>query len=178
MDQVATTVPSGHTEKHLHNSSKRGVNKFLKQIRNLNWVKRLQISKSESKKDLDNSRVAIENPNALYEFEESELSGRIIPIFGSESDYRPLCLPANNDEASSLVNRVRIIDSRQLTTFPTITSNCDQDTSPLSLTFGSSRPNQQSLRGDSNLSFTNGGSFREFLFSDMVYSKIFQYCLQ
>nr|CDS29827.1 phosphatase and actin regulator 2 [Hymenolepis microstoma] len=158
MDQVATTVPSDHTEKHLHNSSKKGVNKFLKQIRNLNWVKRLQTSKSESKKDLDNSRVAIENPNALYEFEESELPGRILPIFGSESDYRPLCLPANNGEASSLVNRVRIIDSRQLTTFPTITSNCDRDTPPLTRTFESSRPSQQSVLGDSNLSFTNGDS--------------------
>lgn len=82
MDQVATTVPTDHTDKQLHNSSKKGVNKFLKQIRNLNWVKKLQTSKSDSKKDLGNTRVSIANPNALYEFEESERSGQIFPIYG------------------------------------------------------------------------------------------------
>ncbi|KAM3182451.1 hypothetical protein ACTXT7_012349 [Hymenolepis weldensis] len=155
MDQVATTVPTDHTDKQLHNSSKKGVNKFLKQIRNLNWVKKLQTSKTDSKKDLDCTRVSIANPNALYEFEESERSGQVFPIYASESDYRPLCLPANNGVTSSLANRVRLIDSRQLTTFPTISSSCGEDASSLTFTLETSHSNQQFFRSDSNLPFTN-----------------------
>ncbi|VDL60738.1 unnamed protein product [Hymenolepis diminuta] len=175
MDQVVTTVPTDHTDKQLHNSSKKGVNKFLKQIRNLNWVKKLQTSKSDSKKDLDNTRVSIANPNALYEFEESERSGQIFPIYASESDYRPLCLPASNGVTSSLANRVRLIDSRQLTTFPTISSNCGEDTPSLTFTFETSCPNQQSFCSDSNLPFTSDDKFLEV--SNSVYYGQTLYCL-
>lgn len=120
-----------------------------------------------------------------------KLFGDLIPA--SESDYRPLCLPASNGLTSSLANRVRLIDSRQLTSksnlycilsvfmdifiyssffflaFPTISSNCGEDTPSLTFTFETSHPNQQSFCSDSNLPFTSDGWFFWILFPFVLY---------
>lgn len=83
MDPVAATVPTEQTDKQLHNSSKKGVNRFLKQFRNLNWVKKFQSPKPVAKKNLENSCISIGNPNALYEFEEPEHTDSNIPTLGA-----------------------------------------------------------------------------------------------
>ncbi|KAM7539266.1 hypothetical protein Aperf_G00000055730 [Anoplocephala perfoliata] len=159
MDPVATTMPAEQTDKQLHNSSKRGVNKFLKQFRNLNWVKKLQSPKPDNKKNLDNSCVSISNPNALYEFEESDRTSPNVPIFAADSDCRPLCLPTYNGESSALSNRIRHIDGWQLTTFPRSSNDSDQEDSLRGFSHESSRLNQYSFRSDLNSLSANGGLF-------------------
>lgn len=74
MEQVVAPVPSESLNKQLQNPSKKGVNKLIRQFRNLGWVKKLQSPKSDAKKQLDVPGISISNANARIESNEFENS--------------------------------------------------------------------------------------------------------
>ncbi len=77
MDQNASPIATEPAEKALSTTQKKGVNKFLRQFRRFGWMKKLQTPKPEPKSQLVNSAshdaIAIVNPNARCEFDDTSV---------------------------------------------------------------------------------------------------------
>uniref|UniRef100_A0A5K3FBZ8 Transposase n=1 Tax=Mesocestoides corti TaxID=53468 RepID=A0A5K3FBZ8_MESCO len=115
VEHVVTTVTEDSLKKGIQNSQKKGVNKFIRQIRRMGWVKKLHSPKSDSNRQLENSVIAVVNPNARCEFDDTFDEFRRMFISECGSGCRPLCLPINITESSDISAPLRLTSGCQLT---------------------------------------------------------------